>query len=92
MKKIWSYIAMIFAGFAAGLIAMYKIMGQTIQVNVRKIKNKGTSGDNSVIIPIDIKKGSNGELSQREKAKQARLLERNRKKAEKAAKRLEKSS
>ena len=90
MKKIWSYIAMIFAGFATGLIAMYKIMGEQVKVNIRRIKTK--NGSSSVSIPIDIKKGSNGELSQREKAKQVRLQERNRKKAEKAAKRLEKSS
>jgi hypothetical protein len=86
MKKIWSYIAMIFAGFAAGLIAMYKIMGEQIQVNVRKIKNKGTSGDNSVIIPIDIQKPSNGQLSKRDARIEAKLKKQEERKAKKEAK------
>jgi len=55
MKKAWVYIASVLSGVILGMVAMYKLMGDQIEINIRKVKNKGTSGDNSVTIPIDIK-------------------------------------
>ena len=54
MQKLWSYISFVLVGFIAGMTAMYYMAGDQVEVVVRKIKNKKTSGDNSVIIPIDI--------------------------------------
>ena len=53
MKKIWSYLAMLFAGFAVGLIAMYKIIGDTVEVNIKRIKTKKGSSDIDIPINID---------------------------------------
>ena len=57
MKKIWSYIAMFFIGLSAGLVAMYKIMGDQIEINIRRIKTK--KGQSNVTIPIDIDNAQN---------------------------------
>ena len=65
MKKIWSYLAVGFAFFSAGLLAMYKIMGEQVKVTVRKVKNKGISGSAYTNIPIDVE-------SRRSKPKRAR--------------------
>lgn len=54
MKKIWSYLAIGFAFFAAGMAAMYKLMGDTVKINVQKVKNKRTSGITSTTIPINL--------------------------------------
>lgn len=43
---------MFFAGMVAGLITMYKLMGDQIEINVKKIKNKRTVGQGDVVIPI----------------------------------------
>ena len=56
MKKIWVYISTFLTGVIAGLVAMYYMMGDQISIEVRKIKNKKTSGANSVTIPIEVKK------------------------------------
>ncbi len=52
MKKIGTFLAFLFAGFAAGLIAMYKLMGDKVEVNIRRIKTKRGSSD--IDIPINI--------------------------------------
>ena len=44
---------MFFAGAIAGLIAMYKLMGDQVEVNIKKVKNKRV-GSSEVNIPIDI--------------------------------------
>ena len=41
---------MFFAGIIAGLIAMYKLMGDKVEINIRKIKTKKGSSD--IDIPI----------------------------------------
>ena len=53
MKKIWSLLAMLFAGFAAGLIAMYKLMGDKVEVNIKRIKTKRGSSDIDIPINVD---------------------------------------
>ena len=52
MKKIWSYLAVGFAFFSAGLITMYKIMGDQIEINIKRIKTK--KGSSNVTVPINI--------------------------------------
>ena len=53
MKKIWGFIATLFIGFSAGLIAMYKLMGDKVEVNIRRIKTKRGSSDISIPINVD---------------------------------------
>jgi len=40
MKKAWSHIAIFFFGLSAGIITMYKIMGDQISIEIKKIKTK----------------------------------------------------
>ena len=56
MKRIWGFIATLFIGFSAGLIAMYKLMGDQIEINIRKIKTKRGSSD--IDIPINVESPS----------------------------------
>ena len=70
MKKIWSYVAMFFIGLAAGLVAMYKLMGDQIEVNIKKIKTKRGSSD--IDIPINIDNAKKVRQTRREKRKQAK--------------------
>jgi len=53
MKKIWGYLAAALAGFSVGLITMYKIMGDTVKVEVKNIKNKRV-GTSTTTVPINI--------------------------------------
>ena len=52
MKKIWGFIATLFIGFSAGLIAMYKLMGDQVEINIKRIKTK--KGISDIDIPINI--------------------------------------
>ncbi len=54
MKKIWSYLAVGFAFFSAGLVTMYKLMGDQIEINIKKIKTK--RGSSEVNVPITVEK------------------------------------
>ena len=55
MKKVWPYITAILAGMVLGIIIAVKwLTGQDITVEVKKIKNKKTSGDNTVTVPVNI--------------------------------------
>ncbi len=76
MKKIWIYISTFLLGLAAGIVVGVKIMGDQVTVKVQKIKNKRTSGDNSVIIPIQVEKG----LKRPKKSRKERVLDRKAKK------------
>ncbi len=69
MKKIWSYIAIFFIGVSAGLIAMYKLAGETVKVEVRKIKNKRTSGNTTTTVPINVESSRKGRKPKRDKEK-----------------------
>ncbi len=55
MKKIWGFLATFFMGVSAGLILMYKLAGEKIVVNVKKVKNKRV-GSSEVNVPISIEK------------------------------------
>lgn len=89
MKKLWSYLAVGFAFFSAGLIAMYKIMGERVSITVKKQRIWGRG--NTMVLDIDPKVESPkmARLSKRDAKKQARVIRRNRKKADKAVDRLE---
>ena len=54
MKKIWSFLAMFFAGVIAGLIAMYKLMGDQVEINIKRIKTK--RGSSEVNVPINVER------------------------------------
>ncbi len=56
MKRIWGFIATLFIGFSAGLIAMYKLTGDQIEINIKKIKTKRGSSD--IDIPINVESPS----------------------------------
>jgi len=56
MEKLWIYLVVLLAGMAGGIVIGVKLMGDQISITVRKIKNKRTSGDNSVVIPIEVQK------------------------------------
>ena len=76
MKKFWGYISAFLAGIIAGLIAMYKIMGDQIEINVKRIKNKRV-GSSEVIIPVDVRNPKNGRQNKREVRKSKRVNKRN---------------
>jgi len=52
MKKIWSYIAMFALGLAAGIVAGVKLMGDQVEINIKRIKTKKGSSD--IDIPITV--------------------------------------
>lgn len=56
MKKIWSYLAVGFAFCIAGMVFMYKLMGEQIQINIKKIKTKKGSSDIDIPISIESRK------------------------------------
>ena len=58
---------MFFAGAVAGLIAMYKLMGDQIEINIKKVKNKRV-GSSRVDIPINVE----GRAGSREKRAERR--------------------
>ena len=71
MKKIWSYLAVGFAFFAAGIVFMYKLMGDQIEINIKKIKTKRGSSD--IDIPISLDTPAN----RRKRTKEQRKADRN---------------
>jgi hypothetical protein len=70
MKKIWGYLAAFFAGLSAGLILMYKLMGEQIEINIKRIKTKRGSSD--IDIPIVIQSGSKRAKRANRRAKKRR--------------------
>jgi len=87
MKKLWSYIAMFFIGLSAGLVAMYKLTGDQIEINIKKIKTKRGSSD--ISIPIHVDKPEKRPKRTKAERKQDRVIKRNQKKRDKDNKRLE---
>ena len=73
MKKAWVYISTFLLGVIAGIVTMYKLMGDRIEVNVRRIKSKGVSGTSSVTIPINIDKPEKRSKMRKAKRSQRRL-------------------
>jgi hypothetical protein len=53
MNKAWGYISAALGGIIVGLIAMYKIIGDTVTVTVKKVKNKKV-GSSTTSIPINV--------------------------------------
>lgn len=54
MQKVWGYLAVGLAFFSAGLLTMWKLMGEQVKVTVKRIKVKKNPGDTSVVVPIEI--------------------------------------
>jgi len=80
MKKIWAYIAMFALGLAAGIVAGVKLMGEQIEINIKKVKNKRTSGSNSVTIPINVESAAGSRDMKRQERKRQREARRKAKK------------
>ena len=72
MRKIWSYISAVLAGFILGMIAMQKLLGDQIEIQVRKIKNKKTSGKYIVTLLIFFYKPKQTRKEKRKARKQKR--------------------
>ena len=88
MKKIWSYIAVGFAFFSGGIIFAVKYLSdKTVYKGNFKFKQRGKGNVQESQINLEM-----GTETKREAKKQAKIIEKNRKKAAKAAKRLEKNS
>ena len=100
MNKLYSYLAVGLAFFSAGLIAMYKIMGEQVKITVKRLKlkdsPKGTIQVNTGTLP---ESGTSVRLTWRQRRakrkvkrtdkKQGRIIRLNEKKADKAIDRLE---
>ena len=87
MKKVWTYISAALAGMIAGIIIAVKWLNEPgTVVTVKKIKNKRSSGDMSVVVPIKVESPKYARKQAKEAKKQARLEERNEKKKLKAEK------
>ena len=73
MKKIWSYLAVGFAFFSAGLITMYKVMGDRISITVKKQRIRGDG--NKMVLDIDpvVETSKKRPRRTREERKQARV-------------------
>lgn len=57
MKKLWSYVSAILFGIILGIVLAVKwLTNGEIEINIDKIKNKRTAGDNSVTVPITVEK------------------------------------
>ena len=55
MKKIWSYIAIFLAGFGTmAIIALKWFNGDDYSLDIKKIKSKKSSGDQSVPIQVEV--------------------------------------
>jgi len=86
MKKIWPYISALLFGFAAGIITMYKIMGDQISIEIKKIKTK--RGSSEVVIPINVESAQKKPRRTKDERKQDNVIKRNLKKRDKDLKRL----
>ena len=55
MKNIWSYVSAILMGTILGIVIGVKwLAGQDISIEVKKIKNKRTSGTTTTNVPIEV--------------------------------------
>ena len=88
MKKAWGYIALFFAGVAAGIVVGVKIMGDQISITVKKIKQKRTSGESDISIPINLDNANLGIQTKRGDRKQSRIEKRNDRKLKKDLRKL----
>ena len=87
MKKIWSYLAVGFAFFSGGIIFAVKYLSdKTVYKGNFKFKQRGKGNVQESQINLET-----GEESAKSKRKQARIIAKNQKKANRAAKRLEKT-
>lgn len=88
MKKIWSYVAIFFIGLSSGIVFAVKYLSdKTVYKGNFKFKQRGKGNVQESQINLET-----GEESTKSKRKQAKIIKKNQKKADKAAKRLEKNS
>lgn len=84
MKKVWSYISMFFIGLSAGIIVAVKWLNEkTVFKGKVSIKQRGRGNEQMTDIHPEIE----GQ-TKRDQRKQAKIIDKNRKRARKSAKRL----
>lgn len=88
MKKIWSYIAMFFIGLSAGIVFAVKYLSEKVVVNVKKQRIKGNANRMNVDVPINGETLKTAKKSAKSEQKQDKIIKRNKKRANKAVKRL----
>ena len=86
MKKIWSYLAVGFAFFSGGIIFAVKFLSdKTIYKGNFKFKQRGKGNEQNSEITVET-----GTQTKRDERKQTKIIAKNKKKAAKSAKRLQK--
>ena len=86
MKKIWSYLAVGFAFFSAGIIFAVKYLAdKTVYKGQFKMKQRGKGNTQNTDLTLET-----GSETKRDERKQAKIIAKNQKKAAKSVKRLEK--
>ena len=79
MTNFWICIAIFALGNVTGVIIGVKLMGDQIHIEIKKVKNKRTSGQTSTVIPIEIKSSKKPPKKTRAERKQERIDKRNKK-------------
>ena len=93
MKKLWSYLAVGFAFFSAGIIFAVKFLQiDKVVVHVKKQRIWGRDNRMNVDVPVNIDKPQTGLKQAKFDRKQAKLIKRNEKKLRKAASRFNKKT
>ena len=88
MKKIWSYIAVFFAGVSVMAIAALKwFAGDDINVTYKRIKSKRNKGQSDINLPLTVDSPEN-KLKSRQDRKIDRIHSRVERRKRKALKRL----
>lgn len=74
MDKIWKYLSAFLTGaLLMAIIAMKWIAGDDYSVEIKKIKNKRSSGDNVITTPIIIKPKKESRKERRKKRKMTKI-------------------
>lgn len=77
MKEVWKYLAVAGFSIALGIIIAVKWLvegGDKISVEIRKLKQKRTSGENSISIPVNVDNASESQLTRKMERLQRRML------------------
>lgn len=76
MQKIYGYLAVGFAFFSAGILTMWKLMGEQVKVTVKRVKVKKNLGDTSVVVPIEIDSDTKPNRQERKAARKLKRKDR----------------
>ncbi len=90
MKKLWSYLAVGFAFLSAGLIVMYKVIGEKISITVKKQRIWGRGNTMALDIRPEVESPRMSRKRAKSDKKQARRDKRIRRENKRDWKRLNK--